>query len=327
MTKNHIISLKQQLGDIRSLLEIQCGSAYAIENCPALADEKILYIGTDLSTETVFENRQYFRHEKNKLFMSLDPSNEPIPKADLLICTGFAPYLPLPNIWALLKNIQESEAQYFAFDFYHTEDDKNINQALSLSEPLSASPEKRPINLCAPPFFFPLPKYLLPTHNRQYSIAVYKIQEIYLYLEWHEASISQLRHTLFEQLESDLHFLQLLFKAEPDGQGLYRAMCLGFLNMQAGDHNQAYFYDQPYHKILDQVATLAVRNDIYRLAYRLELERLHDRYPFVAEKNFVQANVLTRDYLRWKFNQPLDLFPSSDEALEGIVAKQSSEKA
>ena len=119
-TKKHITILKNFLGnEVNSILEIQCGDGYDIENCVALQDKNLKYIGVDVVDEVIQDNRQYFRNEKNKLFMILDASNEPLPQCDLVVCSGIMEYLPIANIWSLIENIRDSGAKYVAFDYYH----------------------------------------------------------------------------------------------------------------------------------------------------------------------------------------------------------------
>jgi len=90
-TKQYISIIKNHLPNINSILEIQCGDEYRIENCLALQDRNLQYIGVDIDDDVIRNNRQYFKAEKNKVFITLDASNEALPKTDLVLCLGMAP--------------------------------------------------------------------------------------------------------------------------------------------------------------------------------------------------------------------------------------------
>lgn len=306
-TKQHITALKNFLPNVSSILEVQCGGGYDIENCLALQDGNLFYIGVDVVDEHILDNRQYFRNEKNKIFMTLDASNEPLPKVDLVVCTGMAPYLPIANIWSLLENIRDSEAKYFAFDFYHV--GAEINSDIQLSEDgedQKSKPKKRPINLCQAPFYFPKPKVLFPTDDLEHSVALYEIADVSFYMDWHNEDVSKLRMQLANKMEQDFKFLESSFLKEANGQALFKEMMVKFLEIPAADHNQKYYYDEPYKTLIDRVGGLNARNSIFRLVHKTELPALvQEGYNFVTEDNFVHAQILAKDYIRSRFGLSL----------------------
>jgi hypothetical protein len=306
-TKPHITSVKSLFPHLSSILEIQCGGGYDIENCTALQDKKLNYIGIDVVDEVIYDNRQYFRDEKNKIFMTLDASNEPLPKADLVVCIGMAPYLPIPNIWSLLENIRDSEAKYFLFDFYPNSAETNAEITLNEESVAVKTPaQKRAINLSKAPFYFPEPKFLLPTGEEERLAAFYEIKDVSYFMDWHNDDISLLRHQLFNRLETDFTQLETGFAKYENGAAQFQEMMLKFLEIDTAAHNQKYYYDEPYKTIIDSFGGLATRNNFFALNYRTELPLLTaNGYNFLNEENFIQAQILTRDYLRYKFGLSL----------------------
>lgn len=312
-TKQHINTIKNFLPNINSILEIQCGDGYDIENCTALQDKNLSYIGVDVRDDFIVDNRQYFRNEKNKIFMTLDASNEPLPKTDLIVCSGMAEYLPIANIWSLLENIRDSEAKYFAFDYYHGPiGNKAINGDIVLPEDeeeiKTHKPEKRAINLCQPPFYFPQPKILFPTEDINHSIALYEIPEVSLYMEWHNDDVSKLRMQILKKLDEAINVLKTSFDKESNGYEMLKEMCIKFLEIDAGTHNQKYYFDEPYKSIIDRIGALGTRNNIFRLVYKTELKNLQSEgYDFLNEDNFIHGQILAKDYIRWKFGLSLQI--------------------
>lgn len=298
-SKQHITLLKRALPNIASILEIQCGGGYEIENCLALQDRNLFYYGVDVRDQIILDNRQYFRHEKNKVFMTLDPSNEPLPRADLIVATGMAPFLPIANIWSLLENIRDSEGKYFAFDYYHSAE--GINSDVKIEE--NSAPQKRGINLCAAPFYFPKPRFLIPTDDLNISVAVYEISAVSYYMDWHNEDVSKLRQQLALRLEQDIRTLEDSFSKQPNGLKLFDEMMVKFLSAPAADHNQKYYYEEPFKTIINAASALQIRNNIFRLVYKSEPEVLAKEkgYEFINSESAIQAQILAKDYIRWRF--------------------------
>ncbi|OFW80378.1 MAG: hypothetical protein A2887_05445 [Alphaproteobacteria bacterium RIFCSPLOWO2_01_FULL_40_26] len=307
-TKQHITSIKNIFPHISSILEVQCGGGYDIENCLALQHKNLRYIGVDVRDEEIFDNRQYFRNEKNKIFMVLDASNEPLPQADLIVAVGMAPCLPIANIWSLLENIRDSEGTYFAFDYYTSGEEMNADIELPDDEKMDKNfkAKKRPINLCQAPFYFPNPQFLIPTDDPNHLVAFYKIRDVSYFMDWHNDDVSKLRMQLVNRVEKDVALLEESFMREPNGAKMFEEMMVKFLEIQPADHNQKYYYDEPCKTIINRVNGLSNRNNIFRLVYRSELENLRkENYEFVNEDNFIHAQVLAKDYIRWRFGLSL----------------------
>jgi hypothetical protein len=240
--------------------------------------------------------------------MVLDASNEPLPRADIIIAVGMAPYLPIANIWSLLENIRDSEAKYFAFDYYHT--DHELNADIQLQEDDSKKEKKKPkhraINLCAAPFYFPQPKFLVPTSDIKISTAIYTISEVSYFMDWHNDDVSKLRSQLLGKMEIDFKFLEETFLRESNGKELFKEMMTKFLEADAGTHNQKYYFDEPFKTIIDRVGGLSARNRFFRLVYRTELLSLKSEgFDFLNDDNFIHAQILAKDYIRFKFGLSL----------------------
>ena len=317
-TKKHITLLKNFLGnEVNSILEIQCGDGYDIENCVALQDKNLKYIGVDVVDEVIQDNRQYFRNEKNKLFMILDASNEPLPQCDLVVCSGMMEYLPIANIWSLIENIRDSGAKYVAFDYYHTPiNGLKVNEDIKIGnndednnkenkKEKGKKPINRAINLIQAPFYFPQPKFLIPTGDINHSIALYKIKDIAFFMDWHNDDISYLRSKLFGYLESDFRDIKAVFDKEENGEQLFKdAITAGNINW-----NKMY-YDEPYKTIVDKGGIFTKYIDFLILLYNDNLAngRIQNDQPerykeLLNEDNYLWASIIAKDFVKWKYNE------------------------
>lgn len=321
-TKRHITLIKNLLGDkIDSMLDIQCGDGYDIENCKALQDKDFGYVGIDIVDEVIQDNRQYFRNEKNKIFMILDASNEPLPKTDLVVCSGMAEYLPIPNIWSLLENIRDSQAKYLAFDYYTSEiNGLKINEDIKIeseedSDELESNkkidkqetnnkPIKRAINLTQAPFYFPEANCLIPTKENNHFLALYKIKDISFFMEWHNDDVSLLRAKLFNYLESDFNAIKIAFAKYENGEEMLKTA----ITADTLDWNKTY-YDEKYKKVVDDNGIFTKYIDLLILLYKDgTTERLKKDMPeryseLLTEDNFLWASIVAKDFIKWKYNE------------------------
>ena len=306
-TKEYITLLKRFLGKkVNSILEIQCGDAYEIENCKALQDKNLKYIGVDIIDEIIKDNREYFKKEKNKLFITLDATNESIPQSDLVICSGIMEYLPIENIWSLIENIRNSGAKYVAFDYYHSPINNlpiNENIEIDLNKKIK-KPLKRAINLTQSPFYFPLPQFLIPTNNINHSISLYNIKDIEFYMIQDDENILFLKNKLVPYLEDDFNEFRNIFKKEKNGEKLLKNVLLA----DKLDWNIMY-YNKPYKTIIN-------KNNIYTkwldflviLFHNKNINRLYleqpERYKnLITEENFLLISNITKDFVKWKYNK------------------------
>lgn len=317
-TKKHITLLKNYFDDkVKSILEIQCGDGYDIENCVALQDKNLNYIGVDVVDEIIQDNRQYFRYEKNKIFMILDASNEPLPTSDLVVCTNMMEYLPIANIWALLENIRDSGCKYIAVNYYHSQiGDLAINEDIKVDnnneevdnnekqQKNSKNPIKRGINLTQAPFYFPLPNILFPTDDINMSVALYKIEDIAFYMEWHNNDISFLRSKLIKYIDEDLNIIQNALKKHENGEQMFMDF---IVNSNELDWQKMY-YDETIKNIVDKENIFTVYIDFLLLKFNSnDLQRFKDeqseRYgKYLTEKNMPWASVITKEFIKYKYN-------------------------
>lgn len=297
-TKQHINLIKDNLSyNINSILEVQCGDGYDIENCTTLQDPNLHYIGVDVRDEVIQDNRQYFRDEKNKIFMILDASNEPLPIADLVVCEGMAPYLPIANIWSLLENIRDSGAKYFTFDYYLNDSDVNKDIKIKDNKGKKTKPEKRAINLSMAPFYFPQPKMLFPFEDSSHCVALYEVEAVKFFMDWYNDEISKLRSDLSKCLDEQFAIIERAFSDYEQ----YKNMMVDFLNLNANDHNQKYYYEEPHKSIIDGAGILDNRNFIFRVVYKSEIGEVRRVFNFSNDDHFLNIQILVKDYIRNKF--------------------------
>ena len=311
-TKKYITSIKNFLGEkVSSILEIQCGGGYDIENCKALQDSNLRYIGVDVVDEVIRDNRQYFRDEKNKLFMILDASNEPLPQCDLVICSGMMEYLPIANIWALIENIRNSGAEYVAFDYYHSKiNNIDINKDIVLDSK-TKNFKNRAINLTMSPFYFPQPEIIFPTEDINRSLCLYKIKDIVLYMEWHNDNISLLRKELLPQLEDKIKKIENAFLKYENGKEMLDNILTDENNFSWSglDWNKVY-YDEKYKKIVDENGIfedyICLALLLFKTSNSNDQKRVLDNYKItieIDEEDFVWITILARDFILYKYGE------------------------
>ena len=131
---------------ISSLLDVPCGDFNWMQSVPL---EGISYIGGDIVPELVAANNKSHARE-NVRFVSLDVINEPLPRADMVICRDCLVHLPLTDGRKALRNIAGSGATWLLTTTF-----------TSRSHNADIAPGKwRPLNLQAPPFSLPEPEAL-----------------------------------------------------------------------------------------------------------------------------------------------------------------------
>lgn len=298
-TKQYLTDIKNNLDDISSILEIQCGGQYDIESCTVLQDANLQYFGIDIIDEKIRDNRQYFRAEKNKIFISLDASNEPLPKSDLVSCIGMSPYLPIANIWSLLENIRESEAKYFIFDHAILEDKSVINENISLQE----EPQKRPINLSEFPFYFSDPILTVPISDNNHA-ALYDISQVGFFMDVISNRLAKLRRDIFNVMHHSYDNLEKTFIKEGH-ETLFKEMALGFISLNDDEHIQQHFVGEIYQDILHRNGdAYQSRNEIFRLIYLHGTDIIAQQYG-VEMDDVLKYNVqiIATDYMRWRLNK------------------------
>lgn len=308
IVKYYISEIKNRIPDISSILEIQCGNEYEIENCKVLQDKNLKYIGVNVVDKIIRSNRQYFKDEKNKIFITLDASNESLPKCDLVICVDMAPYLPISNIWALLENIRDSEAKYFAFDHYNSKiNDLEINYDIKIENgEKDFIPEKRAINLCKSPFYFPEPSFTVEASD-SHLVAIYEIEKVKFFMDVYSDELSKLRRKIFDKAEMDFEYLRFTFlSGSEDGEELFKKMMVQFLEIKEQEHIEKYWGSELYKSIISKGLALEKRNNFFRMVYMCRTDIIAKDYD-IENSNIMmwKVKIIAMDYIRWKMGLPI----------------------
>jgi hypothetical protein len=127
----------------RSILEYPCGDFTLMSQVDLGVD---LYIGADMVTEMLAENRRRFASEKRQ-FIKLDITQKaPLP-VDIIFCRDLLVYLSYRDVARALANIRASGARYLFTTTYVLQGrNRDVKNG-----------EWRPLNLSLHPFFLPRP--------------------------------------------------------------------------------------------------------------------------------------------------------------------------
>jgi hypothetical protein len=94
---------------VRSLLDVPCGDFGWLST----VDLGVVYTGADIVTSLVDENaRRYGGPSSGRRFLALDLTQDPLPRADLVLCRDCLVHLSFDNITRALANIRTSGATY-----------------------------------------------------------------------------------------------------------------------------------------------------------------------------------------------------------------------
>ncbi len=296
--KPYFDAIKQHLQNISSILEIQCGNRDEIANNQLISDKNLRYIGVNISEEIIRDNCKYFAGEENKTFITLDASNEFIPKADLVVCLDVAPYLPIANIWSLLENIRDSESEYFIFDSY----DEKINDL----EINSDNSQKRSINLSQAPFYFPEPILKISGDEDHHFISLYKISDIAFFMDWHRDKMSKLRREIFDKMEVSFAILKSAFSEIADGEKLLQEMMLRITADIINDGGESYRNHSSYQEILNHEMIKDHADKIFLFScgsWATEIEKLSIAQALNNEVDDIiirWVRIISKDYIKWK---------------------------
>jgi hypothetical protein len=155
-------SLPGLIGDlgINTLLDLPCGDLHWLSKIelPVLH-----YIGGDIVPELIERTtKQHGRPDRT--FLQIDLCNDPLPKADLLLCRDCFIHLSEDMIVGAIDNILQSNIRYLLTTTFPN----GKNRAIRTGDFFT-------INLCAPPFNFPPPiktldDYVPPFDRRQLAL-------------------------------------------------------------------------------------------------------------------------------------------------------------
>jgi len=132
---------------ISSLLDIPCGDFHWMAS---VALDGIDYTGGDIVAALIAENKKRDGRDGVR-FMHLDAINDPLPRADLVLCRDCLVHLPLADVTKALRNIARSGSKrLLTTTFPSRTENKEI-----------AAGKWRPLNLQAGPFHLPEPDELI----------------------------------------------------------------------------------------------------------------------------------------------------------------------
>jgi len=153
------------LFDIHSILDAPCGDFNWMQNVPLQGRN---YIGMDIVGELIQQNNDRYKNESRQ-FIEKDIVSEPLPKVDLIICRDALVHFPLPQILQALQNFSRSGSGYLlTTHFPYVEHNEEI--------PIGSW---RPLNLCASPFYFKDPIFVIEETTTIKTMALWKLDSLH----------------------------------------------------------------------------------------------------------------------------------------------------
>jgi hypothetical protein len=141
-----LISLVQSLG-VRTLLDVPCGD---FKWATPLADAVVSYIGVDVVPALIASNRERCSSPRRR-FLCRDMCRQRLPTADLVLCRDALVHLCERDIFAALKNLRRTRAEYLlATTFVGERGNSDVETG-----------GWRPLNMQSRPFGFPHPLALV----------------------------------------------------------------------------------------------------------------------------------------------------------------------
>lgn len=131
----------------RTILDLPCGDFWWMQHVDL---NGIDYLGGDIVPELIDENTR--RHGgPGRRFQVIDLVNDPLPRVDLVLCRDCFVHLSFEYIARAVANLRRSGSTYLAATTYP-------GTASNLDVP---SGKWRTLNMCLPPFGFPVPVEVL----------------------------------------------------------------------------------------------------------------------------------------------------------------------
>jgi len=138
----HLAELCTFLG-IRQIVDAGCGDF----NWMALISERFdLYVGLDVVPDMIAELDKRFGGRRGHFFAVRDTAQDPLPRADAILCRDVMTHLSDELVLALLERVKESGARYLLATSYVSEQNRNIPTG-----------DWRPLDLTKAPFDLPQP--------------------------------------------------------------------------------------------------------------------------------------------------------------------------
>ncbi len=140
--RRELPGLIRSLG-VSSMLDVPCGDFFWMSTL----DLKVAsYVGGDIVSDVIAANNARFASPVRS-FVRLDAANDPLPRADLVLCRDLLIHLSLRQVRAVLSNLRRSGATWLAASTYS---DAVVNEDVLTGG-------YRPVNLQLAPFLFPEP--------------------------------------------------------------------------------------------------------------------------------------------------------------------------
>jgi hypothetical protein len=141
-----ILALLRRL-HTRTVLDAPCGDFGWLAGAGL---DRIDYVGADIVADLVARNAA--RHPgPRRRFLQLDLIEDPLPRADVVLCRDCLMYLNYPQIFAAFANLRRSRSRYLLTTTF-VELDANADVDTG---------DWRPLNLCLPPFRLTEPRELI----------------------------------------------------------------------------------------------------------------------------------------------------------------------
>ncbi len=145
--------------DINSMLDAPCGDFNWLRRIDLRLEK---YVGIDIVPSIIEHNRKQFENGNRKFYIS-DMTADFLPRCDLIFCRDCLVHFSFEEIFATLRNFQNSGAEYFLTTTFPS---RSSNQDIQTGD-------WRPLNFQLAPFNFPAPLRLINEHctegNGQYA--------------------------------------------------------------------------------------------------------------------------------------------------------------
>ena len=253
--------LKQikEILDIKSVLDIGC------DYCD-MSNDLESYIGIDTNNTKIKKLRNDNFNKKNKIFITIDPVKEFLPKTDLVIMPKSRVYSNTRNTWLLLEKIRQSEPKYFL----------------------------SPIKLSKAPFYIPKANFAVIDSNDK-LFYLYFMDNVAFYLEECAENIALLRKTLIPILEKHLNKIYNTFLKYDNGKEMFFEKLVNDKELSW----QKQYYDEDIKKIVDD-GIFDEYIDLLTLKYNQSLDDLKNSYDkCLNEENFIWAGTMARSYINF----------------------------
>lgn len=157
---------------VKTFLDAPCGDWTWMQEVDLSG---VHYIGADISLEIV-ENVKTRYAAKDREFMHLDITTDPLPKADFMLCRECLFHLKFWLRWSFFANFVNSEIPFL----FTTKD------AVTENKNLRVNGSWFPFNPCIEPFNFAPPIYEIRENRRRRSMGVWSREQIIDALRRHE---------------------------------------------------------------------------------------------------------------------------------------------